>query len=129
MATNNPLTIFVDAQWNEHLSVQALREAGHDIKLLADDRGDLILSTKAWNWSDSMWPYLDIALKAARKDKPKGKNVNAKVSSKKEARRKGTLPTVLQQATLEESSLPRKRGRRSKAALAKESLQSNTGTI
>ena len=129
MATNNPLKISVDAEWYEHPQVQLLKEAGHFVSIVEPDNAELILSKKAWNWNDSMWPYLDIALKAARKDKPKGKNVNAKVSPKKEARRKGTLPAMLQQAPLGESSLPRKRGRRAKAALAEESLQSNAGTI
>ncbi len=72
MATNNPLTIRVDLVWEEHPSIVALREQGHRI-LRNDELGDdLILSMKAWNWNDSMWPYLEIALKAARKDKPKG---------------------------------------------------------
>ena len=72
MATNNPLTISVDIEWFEHPEVIALREAGHTIRIGDNECFDLILSKKAWNWSDSHWPYLDIALKAARKDKPKG---------------------------------------------------------
>src|SRR5437667_9134702 len=71
MATNNPLTISVDIEWFEHPEVIALREAGHTIRIGDNECFDLILSKKAWNWNDSMWPYLDVALKAARKDKPK----------------------------------------------------------
>ncbi len=72
MATNNPLTIHVDLEWDQHPSVIALREQGHTVNAWEPLGVDLIMSTKAWNWNDSMWPYLDIALKAARKDKPKG---------------------------------------------------------
>src|SRR5947209_15483960 len=72
MATNNPLIILVDAEWSEHPSVHTLREAGHTVGLTPEQPVDLMLSKVAWNWNDSMWPYLDVALKAARKDKPKG---------------------------------------------------------
>ena len=72
MATNNPLTIHVDLEWDQHPSIIALREQGHTVNAWEPLGVDLTISKKAWNWNDSMWPYLDVALKAARKDKPKG---------------------------------------------------------
>src|SRR2546425_7886787 len=72
MATNNPLTIHVDLEWDQHPSNVALREQGHTVNAWEPLGVDLTISKKAWNWNDSMWPYLDVALKAARKDKPKG---------------------------------------------------------
>jgi len=70
MATNNPLTIHVDLEWIDRPEVKELIADGHFVSVALQP--DLVLSTKAWNWNDALWPYLPIALKAARKDKPKG---------------------------------------------------------
>lgn len=73
MTTNNPLIIWVDYTWGDRPEVAELVKQGHTVAVRATEHmPDLILSTKAWNWNDSMWPYLEIALKSARKDKPKG---------------------------------------------------------
>src|SRR2546425_4426884 len=70
MATNNPLTVHVDLEWIDRPEVKELIADGHFVSVALQP--DLVLSTKAWNWNDALWPYLAVALKAARKDKPKG---------------------------------------------------------
>lgn len=86
--TNSPLTIWVDPQWMEHPKVKELSEKGHQIEDLLfhepdaphndADRPDLILSPAAHAWDDTMWDYLEIALKAARKRKAPAKGKKKK---------------------------------------------------
>ena len=59
-----PLTILVAQEWLTHPQVQTLADQGHRIQ--AAPVADLILTPGAWNWTEDMWPYLDVALKAAR---------------------------------------------------------------
>ena len=62
-----PLLILVAQQWLTHEKVQALAEQGHQIH--AAPEADLILSPAGWCWNDTMWPYLSVALTAARRAK------------------------------------------------------------
>ena len=86
MATNNPLTIHVDLEWIDRPEVQELIADGHFVSVALQP--DLVLSTKAWNWNDALWPYLPVAMKAARKDKPKGVKKDGK--QRKLGRRKNS---------------------------------------
>lgn len=65
------LTIWIDPEWQDHPTVQAWREQGHQITLLPLPRPDLILSRVAWRWDDDLWPYADLPLTATRKTKRK----------------------------------------------------------
>jgi hypothetical protein len=66
----NKLTIWVDPEWEQHPQIVALAEQGHLIQSLSGVllEGQIMLSKRAWNWSEHMWPYLEIALKQARKE-------------------------------------------------------------
>jgi hypothetical protein len=63
----NKLTIWVDSAWRNHPEILALETKGYTI-WAPQEMPDLILSKAAWNWNDSMWGYLGIALKQARKE-------------------------------------------------------------
>ena len=86
--TNQPLTIWVEQEWLEHPKVKELREKGHSIEdLLFHEpdaprsdaiQPDLILSRAAHAWDDTMWDYLEMALKAARKRKAPAKGKKKK---------------------------------------------------
>jgi len=63
--SSKPLTILVAQAWLTHEKIQALAAQGHEIQVAPD--ADLILSPAAHWWQDDMWPFLPVALKAARK--------------------------------------------------------------
>lgn len=67
------LRIVVDDDWETHPKIVELKEKGHAItpmRLVGYDlTPHLVLSRTAWRWDDSMWPMLEITLKAARKAK------------------------------------------------------------
>ena len=77
--TSQRLTIWVAPEWREHEKIQELATKGHTLKTMqADAAGlwawdgdtpDLILHPAAHQWDDSMWIYLENALKTARKRK------------------------------------------------------------
>lgn len=73
--TNQKLTIHIPEAWKDHPKVVELREKGHVIEYLDEhEPADLILAPAAHQWSDDMWDYLEVALKAARARKyPKKK--------------------------------------------------------
>lgn len=62
------LTIMVEPEWYDRPEIVKLREQGHTILVLIHSVGvpNLILSPAAWNWDDKQWPYLPVAIKAAR---------------------------------------------------------------
>lgn len=65
--TPQPLLIMVDADWRTHPKVLELEAQGHLIvSWLENSQPDLTLSRSAWQWDDDRWPYLAMALKAAR---------------------------------------------------------------
>ena len=66
-----PLTILVALEWLTHEKVQALAEQGHTIQVAPV--ADLILSPTAHWWNGTMWPFLQVALKAARARKKESK--------------------------------------------------------
>lgn len=66
--TQQPLTIWAPKEWRDKPEVQALIAKGHTV-LDLDGHGvhvDLILHPAACAWDDSMWPMLEVTLKAAR---------------------------------------------------------------
>ena len=66
--TTQPLTIWVAAQWREHPKVLALIDAGHDVEWFPGLRPpDLILHPAAWRWGEWAWPWLEGAVKEARR--------------------------------------------------------------
>jgi hypothetical protein len=76
--TSQRLTIWVWAPWAHHPQVEALREKGHTIVVFAEHpevggppNPDLLLHPVAHYWHEAMFgePYLEAALKAARKRK------------------------------------------------------------
>lgn len=72
--TNQKLVIWVAEEWMDHPKVVELREKGHivyrlDQNVLGTETPDLFLHPAAHAWGDSMWIYLENALKAARKRK------------------------------------------------------------
>lgn len=83
MGRANPaLQVWVFYPWITRKEVAELHDAGHHITGIGSDGGlcaitdgarpqqqapDLILHPAAHAWNDEMWPYLDTALKAARK--------------------------------------------------------------
>lgn len=66
------MIVYVDAQWEQHPELRKLRDAGHTVFPLdwPTPGPDLVLSSKVWNWNDTMWPYLSVALKAAKRAAP-----------------------------------------------------------
>ena len=69
--TPYPLTILVAQAWLTHEKVQALADQGHTIQVAPV--ADLILSPAAHFWNGDMWPFLQVALKAARARKKESK--------------------------------------------------------
>lgn len=63
--TNQPLTIWVAAEWYTHPKILELMSAGHHVKKLELD-GDLILAPQAHFFTNQMLDYLPAALTAAR---------------------------------------------------------------
>jgi hypothetical protein len=59
------LTILVDHQWLEYPKILELKEKGH-LVLALESVPHLILHPNAHMWDDTMWPLLDLTLKAAR---------------------------------------------------------------
>ena len=66
-----PLTILVAQEWLTHEKIQALADQGHTIHVAPE--ADLILSPAAHWWKEDMWPWLPVALKAARARKKESK--------------------------------------------------------
>jgi hypothetical protein len=66
--TPTPLVIWVDPEFLDHEAVRGLADKGHAVVELPTTGGkpDLILSRAAWNWDEGQWPYLEVALRAAR---------------------------------------------------------------
>ena len=72
--TNQPLVIWVAAEYEKRPEIVALANRGHYIVGMlalgwrdADiPEPDLILHPAAHQWNDELWDYLDMALKAAR---------------------------------------------------------------
>ena len=78
--TSAPLVIGVAHQWITHDKVVELVNAGHhvfDLSQCGDliDQADLLLHPAAWRWDDSMWGYLDGAIKEARRTRRETKKV------------------------------------------------------
>mgnify|MGYP001558682260 FL=1 len=69
--TPHPLTILVAQEWLTHEKIQALADQGHTIQVAPV--ADLILSPVAHGWKGDMWPWLPVALKAARARKKEPK--------------------------------------------------------
>lgn len=76
--TNQPLVIWVAEQWLEHPKIMELREKGHFVRSVSglpeldetvSPAPDLILHPAAWRWSGESWPYLDDAIKEARRER------------------------------------------------------------
>lgn len=87
------LTIAVDTDWLTEPAIQELTAKGYTVVSFVSTGFDLVLSAKAWNWNASMWPYLDVALKAARKENPKEVKKNARVSKPRGTVRAGGRKT------------------------------------
>lgn len=76
------LTVAVDTDWLQEPAIQELVNKGHTVVPFVSTDFDLVLSAKAWNWNYSMWKYLDVALKGARKAaSERAKNKGRKVPS------------------------------------------------
>ena len=69
--TPQPLTILVAQEWLTHEHIQKLADQGHTIQVAPV--ADLILSPTAHAWRGDMWPFLSVALKAARARKKESK--------------------------------------------------------
>ena len=72
--TPKPLTILVHPGLMEWAEIEALQEQGHRITGMDGDVGDnrdydMILAPNAWRMTEDLRPYLDLAVKAARKAK------------------------------------------------------------
>ena len=67
--TSKPLVILVAVGWEKRPEVEALREKGHRVEMVSWPglgEPDLILHPAAHAWDETMWPYLEVALKRAR---------------------------------------------------------------
>ena len=70
--TPKPLTILVHPGLMEWAEIKALREQGHEVcenQHGALEDYDVILAPNAWRMTEDLRPYLDLAVKAARKVK------------------------------------------------------------
>ena len=72
--TPKPLTILVHPGLLEWAEIKALQEQGHIIADMGDSLllgpladSDIILAPNAWRMTEDLRPYLDLAIKAARK--------------------------------------------------------------
>ena len=64
-----PLTILVHHEFLEWDEIKRLQEQGHSITAWGESGYDLVLSPEAWRMTPDLRPYLDLAIKAARKKK------------------------------------------------------------
>lgn len=71
--TPKPLAILVRPDIAEWPEIEALRAQGHRVHVMGlggDERDyDLILAPNAWRMTKDLRPYLDLAIKAARKQR------------------------------------------------------------
>ena len=72
--TPKPLTILVHPGLMEWAEVEALQEQGHRVTRMDGDVGDswdydMILAPNAWRMTEDLRPYLELAIKSARKAK------------------------------------------------------------
>jgi hypothetical protein len=68
VAKQHALRIAVAREWENHPEVDKLAEAGHTVTVL-DLEYDLVLARCTVNWDETLWPAIDVAVKAARKRK------------------------------------------------------------
>ena len=68
--TTQPLVIWVAAEWFDRPEVVNLITVGHTVKSVDFVvHPDLILHPAAWRWGEWAWPYLNQAIREARRAK------------------------------------------------------------